>query len=197
MKLFLSISMFMITFCCSSRLFSQSEVMLPDENKPGIVIPKIFKPSDSILSNSTFLKTITEKRNACESMITRLISKKLDSSNHKSIYEEVRKSYNTILEKMDGDISRMDNLAEFALSNTSEYQEELKEAEVLERKFLAEGGLRLGQDASILSEIFKEVIDFLPGVKQIHDLTLKVFKKRLRTKIKNSRFHKWEVVGMM
>jgi hypothetical protein len=102
-----------------------------------------------------------------------------------------------ILDKMDIDISKIDNLAEFALSNTSAYQEDLKEAEVLERRFLAASNSVLGQETSFMSEIFKEVIDLLPGVKQIHDITLKILKNRIRSTIKNARFRKWEVVGML
>jgi hypothetical protein len=197
MKVFFSISILMTTLLCATTLFSQSDVNLSDENKPGNFVSKIFSPSDSLINNSKFLKTIAERRTSCELMITQLIASKRDSSVHKSNFEALRKSYNMILDRMDADIARMDNLAEFALSNTTEYQEDLKESEVLARKFLVEGSIQLGQDASFMSELFKEVIDLLPGVKQMHDLTLKVFKKRLRTKIKNSRFRKWEVVGMM
>lgn len=197
MKVFFSISIMMTTLLCATTLFSQTVVNLSNENKPGSFVSKIFSPSDSIINNSKFLKTIAERRTKCELMVSRLIALKRDTSVHKSNYEELRKSYNMILDRMDADIARMDNLAEFALSNTAEYQEDLKEAEVLERKFLLEGSHQLGQDASMMSEIFKEVVDLLPGVKQMHDLTLKLLKKRLRTKIKGSRFRKWEVVGML
>lgn len=197
MKVLYSISILVTTLLCTNTLFSQTVVNLSDENKPSSFVSKIFSPSDSIINNSKFLKTIVERRTTCELMVSRLIASKRDSSSHKTNYEALRKSYNMILDRMDADIARMDNLAEFALSNTSEYQEDLKEAEVLARTFLVEGSKQLGQDASFMSELFKEVVDLLPGVKQMHDLTLKVFKKRLRTKIKSSRFRKWEVVEML
>jgi uncharacterized protein YktB (UPF0637 family) len=130
-------------------------------------------------------------------MVTGLIGSRQDVTNQKLMYDEVRKAYNMILDKMDIDISKIDNLAEFALSNTSAYQEDLKEAEVLERRFLASSNSVLGQETSFMSEIFKEVIDLLPGVKQIHDITLKILKNRIRSTIKNTRFRKWEVVGML
>jgi uncharacterized protein YktB (UPF0637 family) len=130
-------------------------------------------------------------------MVTGLIGSRLDVTEQKLMYDDVRKAYNMILDKMDIDISKIDNLAEFALSNTSAYQEDLKEAEVLERRFLAASNSVLGQETSFMSEIFKEVIDLLPGVKQIHDITLKILKNRIRSTIKNARFRKWEVVGML
>lgn len=197
MKAFFSISLLIASLLCTTSLLSQSANQVTDEDKPGGFVSNIFSPTDSIINNSTFLKTIAERRTTCELMVTRLIAAKRDAPNGKTNYEEVRKAYNTILDKMDADIARMDNLADFALSNTSTYLEELKEAEVLERKFIAEGNLQLSQDGSMMSELFREVVNLLPGVKQIHDISLKVLKQRLRTKIKNSRFRKWEVVGVL
>jgi hypothetical protein len=197
MNLIFSISILVITTLFTTSLHSQSNSVTESGNKSGSFVSNILNPTDSIISNSKFLKTITSKRANCEKMVTGLIGSRLDVTDQKLMYDDVRKAYNMILDKMDIDISKIDNLAEFALSNTSAYQEDLKEAEVLERRFLAASNSVLGQDASFMSEIFKEVIDLLPGVKQIHDLTLKILKNRIRSTIKNTRFRKWEVIGML
>ena len=197
MNLIFSISILVITTLFSTSLHSQSNSVTESGNQSGSFITNILSPTDSIISNSKFLKTITSKRASCEKMVTGLIGSRLDVTEQKLMYDDVRKAYNMILDKMDIDISKIDNLAEFALSNTSAYQEDLKEAEVLERRFLAASNSVLGQETSFMSEIFKEVIDLLPGVKQIHDITLKILKNRIRSTIKNARFRKWEVVGML
>lgn len=197
MNLIFSISILVITTLFTTSLHSQSNSVTESGNKSGSFVSNILNPTDSIISNSKFLKTITSKRANCEKLVNGLIGSRLDVSDQKLMYDDVRKAYNMILDKMDIDISKIDNLAEFALSNTSAYQEDLKEAEVLERRFLVSSNSVLGQDASFMSEIFKEVIDLLPGVKQIHDLTLKILKNRIRSTIKNTRFRKWEVVGML
>jgi hypothetical protein len=197
MNLIFSISILVITTLFSTSLYSQANSVTESGNKSGSFVSNILNPTDSIISNSKFLKAITSKRAYCEKMVTGLIGSRQDVTNQKLMYDEVRKAYNMILDKMDIDISKIDNLAEFALSNTSAYQEDLKEAEVLERRFLASSNSVLGQETSFMSEIFKEVIDLLPGVKQIHDITLKILKNRIRSTIKNTRFRKWEVVGML
>ena len=197
MNLIFSISILVITTLFTTSLHSQSNSVTESGNKSGSFVSNILNPTDSIISNSKFLKTITSKRANCEKLVNGLIGSRLDVSDQKLMYDDVRKAYNMILDKMDIDISKIDNLAEFALSNTSAYQEDLKEAEVLERRFLVSSNSVLGQDASFMSEIFKEVIDLLPGVKQIHDLTMKILKNRIRSTIKNTRFRKWEVVGML
>jgi hypothetical protein len=197
MNLIFSISILVITTLFSTSLYSQTNSSTESGKIAGNFVSNIISPSDSIISNSKFLKTITSKRATCEKMVISLIGSRLDVSDQKLMYNDVRKAYNLILDKMDIDISKIDNLAEFALSNTSAYQEDLKEAEVLERRFMAASNSRLGQDASFMSEIFKEVIDLLPGVKQIHDITLKMLKNRIRTSVKNARFRKWEVVGVL
>jgi hypothetical protein len=197
MNLIFSISILVITTLFSTSLYSQTNSSTESGKIAGNFVSNIISPSDSIISNSKFLKTITSKRATCEKMVISLIGSRLDVSDQKLMYDDVRKAYNLILDKMDIDISKIDNLAEFALSNTSAYQEDLKEAEVLERRFMAASNSRLGQDASFMSEIFKEVIDLLPGVKQIHDITLKMLKNRIRTSVKNARFRKWEVVGVL
>jgi len=197
MNLIFSISILVITTLFSTSLYSQTNSSTESGKIAGNFVSNIISPSDSIISNSKFLKTITSKRATCEKMVISLIGSRLDVSDQKLMYNDVRKAYNLILDKMDIDISKIDNLAEFALSNTSAYQEDLKEAEVLERRFMAASNSRLGQDASFMSEIFKEVIDLLPGVKQIHDITLKMLKNRIRTSVKNARFRKWEVEGVL
>jgi hypothetical protein len=197
MNLIFSISILVITTLFSTSLYSQTNSSTESGKIAGNFVSNIISPSDSIISNSKFLKTITSKRATCEKMVISLIGSRLDVSDQKLMYDDVRKAYNLILDKMDIDISKIDNLAEFALSNTSAYQEDLKEAEVLERRFMAASNSRLGQDASFMSEIFKEVIDLLPGVKQIHDITLKMLKNRIRTSVKNARFRKWEVEGVL
>jgi hypothetical protein len=197
MNLIFSISILVITTLFSTSLYSQTNSSTESGKIAGNFVSNIISPSDSIISNSKFLKTITSKRATCEKMVISLIGSRLDVSDQKLMYDDVRKAYNLILDKMDIDISKIDNLAEFALSNTSAYQEDLKEAEVLERRFMAASNSRLGQDASFMSEIFKEVLDLLPGVKQIHDITLKMLKNRIRTSVKNARFRKWEVEGVL
>jgi hypothetical protein len=197
MNLIFSISILVITTLFSTSLYSQANSVTESGNKSGSFVSNILNPTDSIISNSKFLKAITSKRASCEKMVIGLIGSRQDVTNHKLMYDDVRKAYNMILDKMDIDISKIDNLAEFALSNSSAYQEDLKEAEVLERRFLASSNSVLGQETSFMSEIFKEVIDLLPGVKQIHDITLKILKNRIRSTIKNTRFRKWEVVGML
>lgn len=144
-------------------------------------------------SKGQFLKSIEERREACEAVVLQLKAKGLETDALKARYAETAKAYNAVLTGLSKDIAGITNIMDFATYSAREkFSFELMAARQTDAEFGTEAADALQRETSAAGELVKTVVSTLfPGAGALQEMTLTYLKRRLNARLVEARFRGW------
>jgi hypothetical protein len=141
-----------------------------------------------------FFEQIDEERQEYEGMVKKLKEKGLEKASIKKAYEETRIAYNAVLDLMIADINATRNIAGFATFDAdSRYNYDLERARKKGKSFYAGASDELDEEEymSSAAAISFVMLKLYPLLKQVHDRSLDYCKRRMDSRIQQSKFRSW------
>jgi hypothetical protein len=144
-------------------------------------------------SKGQFLKSIEERREACEAVVLQLKAKGLETDELKARYAETAKAYNAVLTGLSKDIGGIGNIVDFATYSAREkFAFELKAARQTDAEFGLAAADAMQRETSAAGELVKTVVSTLfPGAGALQEMTLTYLKRRLTARLVEARFRGW------
>lgn len=144
-------------------------------------------------SKGQFLKSIEERREACEAVVRQLKAKGLETDALKARYAETAKAYNAVLTGLSKDISGITNIMDFAAYSAREkFSFELMAARQTDAEFGSDAADAMQRETSAAGELVKTVVSTLfPGAGALQEMTLTYLKRRLNARLVEARFRGW------
>lgn len=144
-------------------------------------------------SKGQFLKSIEERREACEAVVRQLKAKGLETDALKAKYAETAKAYNAVLTGLSKDIAGITNIMDFATYSAREkFSFELMAARQTDAEFGTEAADALQCETSAAGELVETVVSTLfPGAGALQEMTLTYLKRRLTARLVEARFRGW------
>jgi len=144
-------------------------------------------------SKGQFLKSIEERREACEAVVLQLKAKGLETDELKASYAETAKAYNAVLTGLSKDIGGIGNIVDFATYSAREkFAFELKAARQTDAEFGVAAADAMQRETSAAGELVKTVVSTLfPGAGALQEMTLTYLKRKLNARLVEARFRGW------
>lgn len=144
-------------------------------------------------SKGQFLKSIEERREACEAVVRQLKAKGLETDALKAKYAETAKAYNAVLTGLSKDIAGITNIMDFATYSAREkFSFELMAARQTDAEFGSDAADAMQRETSAAGELVKTVVSTLfPGAGALQEMTLTYLKRRLTARLVEARFRGW------